>query len=94
MYRGFAHMNCNTNLDRNRKIIYVFFHNFSGYDACFLVKSIKRDHRVFKLSGLAYNTEKLRTVTLNSYRISGKAAQGATLIVFQGPIFFLPSFLS
>ena len=44
-------------------------HNFKGYDSHLILKDLKYDERLTKLEGLPYNSEKLRTMTINSFTL-------------------------
>ena len=80
-YIGAAHPICN--LQRRQTLeIPVFAHNFSGYDSHFLINSMKkRDSRITRIKALPLNTEKFRTITVNSF-------------AFKDTLMFLPSSLS
>ena len=62
-YLGPAHRVCNAKRRRQTKTP-VFFHNFSSYDAHLLAHGMQRNA---KLSALAYNSQKFRTVTWGSF---------------------------
>jgi uncharacterized C2H2 Zn-finger protein len=63
---GAAHNLCNL-LRRVKKNIPMFCHNLQGYDSHFIVQCLKPDDRITNVNGLAYNSEKFRTLTLNSF---------------------------
>jgi uncharacterized protein with PIN domain len=63
---GAAHNTCNLQR-RVRKNIPMFCHNLQGYDSHFIVSCLKSDDRIKQVKGLSYNTEKFRTLTLNSF---------------------------
>lgn len=66
-YLGAAHSLCN--LGRiERKTIPMFCHNLTGYDGHFLMQHLGDLKGVTKLSALPYNTEKFRTIEINSYQ--------------------------
>jgi hypothetical protein len=65
-FLGAAHNTCNL-LRTEKKKIPMFCHNFTGYDGHFLVQHLGGDERITKLEGLPYNTEKFRTIQLNSF---------------------------
>ena len=61
-----AHNSCN--LNRNApKSIPIFAHNMEGYDSHFILQQVKNDPRIKKIKGLPHNTEKFRTITINSF---------------------------
>jgi hypothetical protein len=66
IYMGAAHNICNI-LRNERKKIPMFCHNFTGYDGHFLIQKLGGDERITHLNALAYNTEKFRTIEVNSY---------------------------
>jgi hypothetical protein len=65
---GVAHNVCNMSRRRQVSEIPVYFHNLAGYDSHLLMQGIAemakegRSVKEMKLSGLVYNTEKLRTL--------------------------------
>lgn len=63
-YMGSAHMKCNFRRSIQKEIP-VYCHNFSGYDSHLILKAIKNDERIWKISAIPYNTEKVRTLTIN-----------------------------
>jgi hypothetical protein len=65
-YLGAAHNVCNMLRQENKKIP-MFCHNFTGYDGHFLMQKLGGDERITHLEALAYNTEKFRTIQVNSY---------------------------
>jgi hypothetical protein len=65
-FLGAAHPECNVNR-REKKKIPMFCHNFTGYDGHFLLQHLGGDERITKLEGLPYNTEKFRTIQMNSF---------------------------
>ena len=63
---GAAHNLCN--LQRKVKTnIPLFCHNLQGYDSHFIIQCLKADDRIKTINGLAYNSEKFRTMTINSF---------------------------
>lgn len=67
-YLGAAHLKCNFSRCIQKEIP-VFCHNFSGYDSHLIIKAIKNDKRIWRMSAIPYNTEKLRTLTLNNIQM-------------------------
>ena len=67
VFLGAAHSTCNFKRQDLKKIP-LFCHNFQGYDSHLIVKALRPDPRITKLSALPRNTEKFRTMDLNSYR--------------------------
>ena len=65
-FLGAAHNHCNLNR-QEKKQIPMFCHNLTGYDGHFLLQKLGGDERIKKLNALPYNTEKFRTIELNSY---------------------------
>lgn len=63
---GMAHADCNLNR-QTPMFIPMFCHNLQGYDSHFLIKGIQKDERIRKIEALPYNTERFKTITLNSY---------------------------
>jgi uncharacterized C2H2 Zn-finger protein len=61
-----AHSDCNLNR-RTPRFIPIFVHNFEGYDSHFIMSNLKGDERIYKLEGLPHNTERFKTITINSY---------------------------
>ena len=66
-YLGAAHQSCNLKR-RECKFIPFFAHNFTAYDSHFLLQCLKRDDRIKKVTALPLNSEKFRTIQINSYR--------------------------
>jgi hypothetical protein len=66
VYLGAAHNSCNL-LRSERKKIPMFCHNLTGYDGHFLVQKLGDDERITSLKALPYNSEKFRTIEVNSY---------------------------
>jgi hypothetical protein len=65
-YLGAAHNLCN--LQRQEaKFIPMFAHNFTSYDSHFLMQHLKKDPRIHKITALPLNTEKFRTIQMNSF---------------------------
>lgn len=67
-YLGAAHNACNLNR-KSMTNIPMFCHNLSGYDSHFLVQAVGGNSRIKKLTGLPLNSEKFRTITINSYHL-------------------------
>ena len=65
-FLGAAHNKCNLNR-QEKKQIPMFCHNLTGYDGHFLLQKLGGDKRIKKLNALPYNTERFRTIELNSY---------------------------
>jgi DNA polymerase type B, organellar and viral len=65
-FMGAAHQSCNLKRTVVKKIP-LFCHNFTGYDGHLVVKGIKKDPRVHTMQALARNTERFRTLQINSY---------------------------
>jgi hypothetical protein len=63
---GAAHNLCNLQRKTNTNIP-MFCHNLQGYDSHFIISCLKSDDRIETIKGLAYNMEKFRTITLNSF---------------------------
>ena len=65
-YMGAAHNLCN--LQRQEiNFIPLFCHNLSGYDSHFLVQKFGLLKEVVNIRALPYNTERFRTITMNSF---------------------------
>ena len=65
-YLGAAHVVCN--LKRvETKFIPFFAHNFTAYDSHFLVQKLNTDARIKKITALPLNSEKFRTIQINSF---------------------------
>lgn len=67
-YLGAAHNQCNLQRKSIMKIP-LFCHNMQGYDSHFILTALQKKHRNHIIEGLPYNTERFRTLTLNSYII-------------------------
>lgn len=65
-YMGAAHNLCNL-LRQEVKFIPFFAHNFTGYDSHFIMQCLKKDKRIKNISALPLNSEKFRTIQLNSF---------------------------
>jgi hypothetical protein len=65
-FYGAAHNSCNLNRVVKMKIP-IFCHNLQGYDSHFLIRCLQADDRIKRIEGLAYNSEKFRTISINSY---------------------------
>lgn len=65
-YLGAAHNVCNLNRHVKQQIP-LFCHNLSGYDSHFLVQALSGNERITTLEGLPMNTEKFRTIQLNTF---------------------------
>lgn len=65
-YLGAAHNNCNLKRVESKKIP-MFCHNFSGYDGHFIMEALGKTKNVTKIEALPYNTEKFRTIQINSF---------------------------
>jgi len=63
---GAAHNLCNLNRRVNKNIP-MFCHNLQGYDSHFIMQCLKKDGRITNVKGLAYNSERFRTITLNIF---------------------------
>ena len=63
---GPAHSLCNLQRSEARFIPF-FAHNFTSYDSHFLIQALKNDERITKISALPLNSEKFRTIQINSY---------------------------
>lgn len=67
-FLGAAHNTCN--LGRVvQNTIPLFCHNLTGYDGHFLLQHLGQIEGITKLTALPYNTEKFRTIEINSYRL-------------------------
>ena len=66
-YLGASHRSCNLRR-REQWQIPLFCHNFSGFDSHFIVKGLAYRH-VRRLRVMAYNTEKLRTLSFNMFKL-------------------------
>jgi hypothetical protein len=63
---GLSHNSCNL----NRKVpknIPIFAHNLENYDSHFILQKLNRDPRIHRIKGLPHNTEKFKTITINSF---------------------------
>ncbi len=67
-YLGAAHSLCNLRR-KEQKMIPMFCHNLTGYDGHFLMQKIGDIKGIKTLTALPYNTEKMRTITMNSYQM-------------------------
>jgi len=65
-FYGAAHNVCNLNRQVKTKIP-MFCHNLQGYDSHFIMKCLESDKRIHHVEGLSYNTEKFRTITINTF---------------------------
>ena len=63
-YFGPAHNVCNLQRKQNFKVP-MYAHNFSGYDSHFLLQAISRHASAPKLRCMAYNSQRIRTLTYN-----------------------------
>ena len=65
--RGIAHESCNLSMRRQKKLP-IFVHNFSKYDAFFLLQALSKVENAsqYKPRGLAHNTERFRTLEFKS----------------------------
>lgn len=72
-YLGAAHSLCNLRRTESRRIK-LFAHNLQGYDSHFILKHLKEDERIRKLTGLTSNTQRLRTFSINSYEFTDSFA--------------------
>lgn len=70
---GAAHNECNLQRQELKKIP-MFCHNFSNYDAHFIIDKMVSDDRIHTLKALPYNTERFRTIQLNSFHMVDSAA--------------------
>lgn len=67
-YLGAAHALCNF-ARVERKHIPLFCHNLTGYDGHFLMQHLGEVEGIKKLGALPYNTEKFRTIEINSFHL-------------------------
>lgn len=65
-FLGAAHNLCNLQR-REKNTIPMFCHNLSGYDSHFLMQRFGFAKKITSLSALPYNTERFRTITMNSF---------------------------
>jgi hypothetical protein len=65
-YLGITHAACNLNR-HVPKFIPIYCHNFEGYDSHFILQKMKKDERIRKVHGLPHNTERFKTITINSF---------------------------
>jgi hypothetical protein len=72
-FLGAAHQSCNLKRSVPKKIP-LFAHNLSGYDSHFLINEMCKDERITCLSALPYNTERFRTIKMNSFNFIDSAA--------------------
>ena len=68
-----AHRSCNLHLDRNINNINVYFHNMSKFDLAFILPGLKAKG-IKNINCIPYNTQKLRTISFNSFRICDSLA--------------------
>ena len=66
-FLGAAHNLCNLQRSERKKIPMIC-HNLSGYDSHFLVQELGHVKGLKTLSALPYNTEKFRTIDVNSFQ--------------------------
>ena len=65
-FLGASHNACNLNR-RVQEEIPLFCHNLQGYDSHFIMHALKQGDRIKRIEGLPLNTEKFRTITINSF---------------------------
>jgi hypothetical protein len=65
-FLGAAHNSCNLNRKSDLKIP-LYCHNLQGYDGHFLMLALSNNPRIETIEGLALNTEKFRTIRINSF---------------------------
>lgn len=65
-YLGAAHNHCNLNRTQDRKIP-MYCHNLAGYDSHFIMLALNNNPRIKQLEGLPSNTEKFKTIQINSF---------------------------
>ena len=63
---GAAHNLCNLQRQESR-FIPMFAHNFTSYDSHFLMQCLKESPHLKKIEALPLNTEKFRTIQINSF---------------------------
>lgn len=66
-YQGAAHNICNLQRKENKSVIPLYSHNFTGYDSHLLVTAIRSDKQLHKISCMAQNMERFKTIQLNSF---------------------------
>jgi hypothetical protein len=64
---GVAHSSCNLNRNTKYPFIPMFCHNLEGYDSHFILQKMKKDPRLKRVTGIPHNTERFKTLTINSY---------------------------
>lgn len=64
-FMGAAHIACNFKR-QSRTDIPMFCHNLQGYDSHFIIRALN-ELDIEKIHGLSYNSEKFRTLTVNSF---------------------------
>jgi hypothetical protein len=69
---GAAHSKCNL-ARRKKKFIPLFAHNFSGYDSHFVVQALAECKKKRRVSALAYNTEKIRSISIDCFKFLDSA---------------------
>jgi hypothetical protein len=70
-YRGAAHQRCNVNFSLKNWKVPIFFHNLKGYDSKFILRDLGKLSQtdiVEKLSVLAQNSEKFKSISLGPVR--------------------------
>ena len=73
IFLGAAHNVCNLKRLEKRRI-YFFAHNLSGYDSHFIIRAIGKIQGITHLSGLPSNSEKFRTLRFNNFVMIDSAA--------------------
>lgn len=63
---GVAHNSCNLNR-QVKKEVPLMAHNFCSFDGHFIVKALDCDERITCLEGLPFNSERFRTIRINSF---------------------------
>ena len=66
IFLGASHSVCNLQRTVDKKIP-LLCHNLGGYDSHFLLSKMQQDSRIETLKALPKNTEKIRTLRMNSY---------------------------
>lgn len=77
-YRGAAHEACNLNLNWNRYVIPVYFHNLRGYDSHLIIEALEKrklayidkhgEEKCSKISVIANNLEKFMCFSFAGYQ--------------------------
>ena len=65
---GAAHNNCNLNINYDKYITPVFFHNGKGYDAHFIIQELSNIEQIEQINIIPKNEEKYITYGFNNLK--------------------------